>query len=121
MVDRIKQLRNQLNLTMEAFGSRVGVTRAAVSNIENGRSNPSEQLIRSICREFRVSEDWLRNGIGPMMHEIDEDQEFQDVIAEISISDTKRADRIRRILRAYWAMSEDEKNAIDKLVDSLAE
>ena len=34
MNERIKIIRNKLNLTLEKFGQRIGVTRAAISNIE---------------------------------------------------------------------------------------
>ena len=66
MNERIKELRKMLNLTMEKFGERVGVTRSAMSNIENGNRNLTEQMLRSICREFSVNEEWLRTGEGEM-------------------------------------------------------
>lgn len=66
MNERIKELRKVLNLTMEKFGERVGVTRSAMSNIENGNRNLTEQMLRSICREFSVNEEWLRTGEGEM-------------------------------------------------------
>ena len=51
-------------LTMEQFAARIGLTPSAISLFENGKANPSEQTLRSICREFDISEDWLRHGIG---------------------------------------------------------
>lgn len=61
--ERIRHLRkNDLLLTMEKFGERIGITTASLSNIENGKTNPSDQTIRSICREFGVNELWLRYG-----------------------------------------------------------
>lgn len=65
MNERIKILRKDLlNLTLEKFGERLGVSRAAMSNIENGNRNVTDQMFKSICREFNVNESWLRNGIG---------------------------------------------------------
>lgn len=64
MNERIKQLREYLGITLEEFGRRIGITRSSVSNIESGRREPSEQTIRSICREFDVNENWLINGLG---------------------------------------------------------
>lgn len=64
--ERIKQVRKSMNLTLEAFGQRIGVTRAAISNIENGIRSVTEQMRRSVCREFGVNENWLLAGEGEM-------------------------------------------------------
>lgn len=64
MNERIRKLREYLGLTMEEFGRRIGINRSSVSNIESGRREPSDQTIRSICREFEVNENWLLNGKG---------------------------------------------------------
>lgn len=66
MNTRVKELRKTLGLTMEKFGSRLGVTKVAISNIENGNRNVTEQMLKSICREFNVNESWLRSGTGEM-------------------------------------------------------
>ena len=63
---RLSELRMALNLSMEKFGSRIGITRSAISKMESGSSGLSEQTILSICREFNVNEEWLRNGEGEM-------------------------------------------------------
>ena len=62
--ERVKELRKTLGLTMEKFGNRLGVTKVAISNIERGNRKLTEQMLRSICREFDVNEDWLRTGVG---------------------------------------------------------
>ncbi len=64
--ERVKELRKTLDLTMEKFGNRLGVTKVAISNIENGNRKLTEQMIKSICREFDVDENWLRTGKGKM-------------------------------------------------------
>lgn len=65
MNGRIKELRKKLGLTLEKFGERLGVKKAAVSKWENG-DNITYQMFKSICREFNVSEEWLRTGGGEM-------------------------------------------------------
>lgn len=92
MNERIKELRKIKNMTLEAFGAKVGVTRAAVSNIENCRSNPSDQLILSICREFGVSEQWLRYGTGEMFPPRTRAQEIADFAADL-LSDEPESTR----------------------------
>ena len=37
-----------------------------MSNLENGHRNLTEQMTKSICREFNVSDEWLRTGEGEM-------------------------------------------------------
>ncbi len=69
MNERIKELRKKLGLTLEKFGDRVGVTKVAISNIEKGNRNVTEQMFKSVCREFNVNEEWLRNGSGDMFNE----------------------------------------------------
>lgn len=70
METRIKELRQALGLSMEMFGSRLGVTKATVSRIENGVNNVTSQMIASICREYNVNKDWLETGNGTMFLEL---------------------------------------------------
>ncbi len=66
MNERVKELRKELNLTLEKFGERLGVTKVAISNIEKGNRNLTDQMFKAICREFDVNEEWLRDGTGEM-------------------------------------------------------
>ena len=63
--DRVRELRKALNLTQEKFAERIGLKRNSVAQIELGRET-SDQTVFAICREFRVSEEWLRYGTGDM-------------------------------------------------------
>ena len=117
--ERIKELRTTLGLSAEKFGSRVGVTRSAISRIENGVVNLTEQMILSVCREFNVREEWLRNGSGKMFIDFTED-EFSKAAATLS-NDTF----VRSLIVEYWKLDEDNKqlfrNFIHKLSDSMKE
>lgn len=64
--ERVKEIRKNLGLTLEKFGKHLGVQKNAISAIENGRNSLTEQMAKSICREFNVSEEWLRTGEGEM-------------------------------------------------------
>ena len=64
--DRIREIRTSLELTMAEFGSRIGVSKQTISNIENGNRQPTEHIIKSIVREFHVRPEWLRDGEGEM-------------------------------------------------------
>lgn len=69
MHERIKMVRMESNLTSKEFGSRIGVKRSAMSTIESGKSNPSDQTVLFICKEFGINEHWLRTGEGEMHSE----------------------------------------------------
>ena len=64
--DRLKRLRKELDLTQEAFATRIGSVQNTITGYESGRRNPSAPVISLICREFDVNEEWLRNGTGEM-------------------------------------------------------
>ena len=66
MQERIKELRKMLGLTQVEFGARIGVKGNTITGYEAGIRVPSDAMIVSICREFNVSELWLRTGEGEM-------------------------------------------------------
>ena len=67
MNNRIKEVREYFKLSQGAFGQRIGLAKSGISRIENGRNGTTDQTIKSICREFGVSEEWLRTGEGSML------------------------------------------------------
>lgn len=69
MKDRIREVREHFGLSMEKFGSRIGIGKASISLLESGKNNPSIQTIALICREFGVNEQWLRTGEGEMFEQ----------------------------------------------------
>lgn len=80
--ERIRDLRRDgLGLTLEEFGARVGVSRAAMSNIENGARSVTDQMFVSICREFNVRPEWLRDGSGEMFHAMTKDEQIAAFVA----------------------------------------
>lgn len=71
--ERVKEIRKTLGLTLEKFGDRVGVQRSAISKIERDERGLTEQMTKSICREFGVDYIWLTTGNGEMFVENDDD------------------------------------------------
>ena len=70
--ERIKLVRKELNLTLEKFGERIGLKKSSLSQVENGINSVTEQLIKSICREFNVDYLWLTTGEGEMFNNLPE-------------------------------------------------
>lgn len=81
--ERVKRIRKELGLTQAQFGKRVSITFQAISLIEKGISNPSDQTINLICREFHVRDEWLRTGEGPMLEEKPRDEALASELDKI--------------------------------------
>lgn len=64
--DRIKKLRRELDLTQQQFGEKLSIKGNTISQYESKKSNPVDSVVSLICREFNVSEEWLREGVGEM-------------------------------------------------------
>ena len=70
MKDRLKKLRKTLDLTQQAFADNIGMKQNTIAQYEMGRTVPSDAIIFSICREYNVSENWLRTGEGEMFNPV---------------------------------------------------
>lgn len=114
---RIRDLRKVLNMTMDQFGERIGVTKSTISNIENENRNATEHMLKSICREYGVREEWLRDGIGEPfdMHTID-----QELLAWINrISPEDDTSFKKRFAYACSKLSDDGWNVIEQFCNDL--
>lgn len=114
--ERIKEIRKFVGKTQQTFADAIGLKRNTIANYEIGQIQPSDRTIADICREFNVSEVWLRTGEGEMFVDLGEDAELTQVLAEIQVSDD---DTIKDVLVAYWELEEKEKAAIRKLIDGI--
>ncbi|WP_296560302.1 helix-turn-helix transcriptional regulator [uncultured Acetobacterium sp.] len=56
---RVRQLRNELNLTQKDFAEKIGLTASALSAYENNTKNPSLIVAKKISENYHVSLDWL--------------------------------------------------------------
>lgn len=111
--ERLKELRNNLQLSQEEMGKRLGVTRGALCKIELGDRKLTEQMALSICREFRVNYYWLTEGQLPMFTGTPEN--VVDEIAEdynLDVIDKK-------IIENYLALPEEKRQIIKDYLSSV--
>ena len=119
--ERIKELRLALDMSGEKFGSRIGVSRSAVSKIEKGIVNVTEQMILSICREFNVSEAWLRNGTGEMFYTMSQDEELAYIVGQaLPTADDKLKETFIALGKLSQELTPDDWKVIRKFVNALA-
>lgn len=113
MKDRIREVREHFGLSMEKFGSRIGIGKASISLLENGKNNPSVQTITLICREFGVNEQWLRTGEGEMF-----EQTRASVLDRLSTEyDLSREQR--SVIEAFLDLDPQERDVILKYVHNV--
>ena len=105
--ERLKFLRDQLNLTTRAFGSAIDMSGGAITNMEKGTRNITDRTIRDICREYNVNPEWLINGNEPI---------FEDVTRELDIDD-----EVRQLTKQYSLLNNEDQELVKKLINSLAE
>lgn len=66
MQERLKTIRKTMNLTQRQFAGFIGVSRDVIASWEIGRVQPSEAILRLICRECTIGYAWLKYGKGEM-------------------------------------------------------
>ena len=98
-----------------AFGERIGVTRGSMSNIENGNRNLTEQMTKSICREFSVDYIWLTTGDGEMF--VDTDDDFIERIDRIMVGED---DARKNLFKALLEASDEDIAAFQRIIDLFA-
>ena len=99
------------------FGNRIGVKQSAITGYETGIRKPLDAVINSICKEFNVSETWLRTGKGDMFIDMPEEDEFFKAAA--SISKENDVDAINMVVE-YWKLDPKSKKMFWDFIHKLA-
>lgn len=112
MNNRIKELRKHLNMNQEEFGARIGVKRSTITNYETGDRVPLDTVVSSICKEFGVNENWLRNGEGEMFRSMSREDELYALFGKFMKSDPSFKHRLISVLlrmdESEWEMLEQK-------------
>lgn len=111
MNERIKEIRNEQNLSQTAFAKKLSISRSAICKIESGENYPSEQTISLICTQFNINEQWLRNGIGNKYNPIN--TEYEEITTIIGVKDPKA----KQAIINYWKLSDSDKDLFWKFIE----
>lgn len=103
--ERLKKLRKALDLTQQEFADRIGVKRNTIATYEIGRNTPLDAVIASICREFNVSETWLRTGEGEMFVKRTEDDELAAAVERLITGES--AEFKKRLVSALSTLKDE--------------
>lgn len=113
--ERIREVRKTLGLTLEKFGEKIGMKKNSVSQIENGKNSVTEQVVKSICREFNVDYIWLTTGDGEMF--VDTDDDFIERIDRIMVGED---DARKNLFKALLEASDEDIAAFQRIIDLFA-
>lgn len=116
MNERLKELRRFLNLTQTQFGERVGVKGNTITGYETGIRNPSDAVVKSLCLEFRVNEEWLRTGEGDMFIAMNDSEELAAYCADLINGDEPD---IAKVILNWSRLSDEDKAFLRRLIRQL--
>lgn len=102
---------------MEKFGERVGCKKNTISQIESGKNRITEQMFKSICREFDVNEDWLRYGTGEMFIEQTRDERIASFVGK-TLSTSEDSFK-KRFISVLSALDDEEWEVLEKIAEML--
>ena len=83
MKERIKEIRDKIGMSQAGFAERIGVAQTSVAGYELGTRSPRKSVVMAICREFSVSEKWLRTGEGEMFSSLHSDADIAAFFADV--------------------------------------
>ena len=113
--ERIRELRKTyLHLSQTEFGERLGVSRSVIKNIElNALARPDQKLslMKLICSEFNVNEEWLMNGTGEMY--ANDEVKYSTLIDQIMSGENELA---IKIFKTFTAFDEEDWEALRKMI-----
>ena len=111
--ERVKEIRTVLSLTLEKFGEKLGVGKTAISKIEKNERSLTDQMAKSICREYNVNYDWLMDDDGEMFSDLP-----QTVLDELCLQ-YELDDLDRFIVELYVGLPKDVRDGIKAMAKDL--
>lgn len=118
MNERLRLLREEIGISRAIFGQRIGVSGDVINNLERGRVEIKEYILKLICSEFNVNESWLRDGTGEMFVELDVEDQRITAFMEAVLEEGKGSFR-RRVILGLSAMDGDGWKALEQFLGSV--
>lgn len=111
---RVSVLRKTLKLTQTEFAKVLSIGQQALSMIENGQRDLSEKNIKLICFSYKVSYDWLVNGIGDMFQS--DDSDAQAIVDSVMTGNNEFA---KKILVKFAKLSDEHWKQLQEILTEL--
>jgi len=116
--DRFRIVYKESQLSQEKFAEKIKRSRGEVANIIYDKTAPKDNIIKSVCDEFGIQEDWLRYGLEPMRAEKSEEEQ----IAELVGSALNGSSRLKKaVIKMICSKSDAELQALEDMLRQLYE
>ncbi len=117
MNERIRTLRKHLGLNQTEFGEKIGIKQGSIASYESGARTPLDAVINSICREFNVSETWLRTGEGEMFVQMSRDEEIAAFMGDVLAGESDNFRR--RFLSMLSRLNEGQWELLEQMIEGI--
>ena len=115
--DRVRFIRESKKLNQTDFGKQIGLSRDAIANIEGDRVGVKDLTIGMICKEFNVSEEWLRDGLGEPFLKMDQDDRIMEAVGRV-LADEPDSFR-RRVISVLAQLPPEHWEVIRQICDKI--
>ena len=116
---RLSSLRQSRKMTLQTLSEQSGIARSSLGKYEKDDTDPTADVVVSLCRFFNVSADWLLMGIEQPRQKIgaDFDPDMKEMIEVLQMlmlagdADLRGWTKIqfKNAFKDYLAMLEEEK------------
>lgn len=82
--EKLKQIRQTLNLSQDEFGCIFGIQKQMVSSLEKDKLKLNNEKLEILCKTKNININWLLCGIGNMFNEPDHNkEELKNIVRQI--------------------------------------
>lgn len=85
--ERLAMIRKSTGLSQQKFADRLMVSRNFIAQVETGNRDMSPRMMKSVCSEFYIREEWLLTGEGEMTEPMSREREIAQITAALYEAD----------------------------------
>lgn len=116
MIERLKQIRKNINLSQVEFAKYLGISHSTLAMMEVGKRDILDRHVKTICSIFKINEEWFRTGEGEMYISLTEDEQVVSILSELPLPKNKE---IRKIIKKATKLNENDLVFVHQLIDRL--
>lgn len=114
---RIEEIRKHEELSRAAFGERLGVSGDVINNLERGRVEAKEHIIKLICNVYNVNEHWLKTGEGEMFNPMSVNEELSAFLGDLIVDQSESFKK--RLITALTKLRPEQWDLLEEIIDTV--